>query len=159
MEVVRIALAVVLVVGGGIAVHQSLVNRETVCVVFEDESGNTTVTATVSDNPLLRLVGLSFRDDLTEEEGMLFEFRREAERTFVMRGMSFGIDIVFIGEGGTVTAVYEAAPPTEADGKQEFTSTAKYVVEVPRGFAEANDIGAGDEVVINPGCKGRKAEG
>lgn len=156
MEYVRVAVVVVVVLIAGVAVYQSLVDRETACVSFDggDDSGGVTVTATVSDDSLSRLVGLSLHDDLSDGEGMLFVFGDESERTFVMRGMSFGIDIVFVDSDGTVTKVAEAKSPSEADGRQEFTATAQYVVEVPRGYADANGIEAGDDVVINRGCDG-----
>jgi len=41
---------------------------------------------------------------------MLFVHDETGKHAYVMRGMSFGLDIVFVAPNGTVTEIHEAAP-------------------------------------------------
>jgi len=45
---------------------------------------------------------------------MLFVHDETGKHAYVMRGMSFGLDIVFVAPNGTVTEIHEAAPDSRA---------------------------------------------
>ena len=113
-----------------------------------DELG--AVEAAVADTWRTRYVGLSNTDDLPADRGMLFVHDDAAERTYVMRGMDFGLDIVFLAPNGTITAIHEApAPGPDEDGSdQRYTGTGQYVLEVNGGWTAERGVEVGDRVAI-----------
>lgn len=86
--------------------------------------------------------GLQGYDGLAEGEGMLFDFGSAASRTFAMKDVTFPIDVVFIAEDGTVSAI----EPLEPGDTRSVTSPSPsaYVIELPHGWADENGIAVGD---------------
>lgn len=107
---------------------------ETTEVTVSAEDGTTlgSVTAAVADTWQLRYLGLSDTESLPEDRGMLFIFDRVDDRTFVMREMDFGIDIVYADEEGTITRIHHApAPGPDENGEQQrYPGRGQYVLEV-----------------------------
>jgi len=122
----------------------------TVTLVDEDETTLTTVDAEVADSRKERIRGLSEHESLDDGEGMLFVHDEEGTQTYVMREMDFPIDMVFVAANGTVTKVASApAPGPDEDGESITRSgQARYVLEVPRGYADEVGLSAGDQVHI-----------
>lgn len=106
------------------------------------------VEAAVADNGSLRYTGLSDTEELPEDRGMLFVHERERDLTYVMREMDFGIDIVFVAENGTITAIHHApAPgPDEDGGDRGYSGTGRYVLEVNYEWTAERGIEAGDRI-------------
>ena len=121
---------------------------ERTTVTAYDEGGERlgSVEARVADDRVKRYAGLSYAERLGEDEGMWFVHDGTASRTFVMRGMSFGIDIVFASANGTVTAVHRAEkPPAGVDGESlRYGGTGKYVLELPYEWTTRHDLAVGD---------------
>ncbi|WP_123623746.1 DUF192 domain-containing protein [Halorubrum sp. CSM-61] len=105
-----------------------------------------TVEARVADGLAKQYVGLSETDELADDEGMLFVHDEAAEHAYVMRGMSFGLDIVFVAPNGTVTAIHEAEPDSRPYTR--YRGTGKYVLEVPRGWSERSGVEPGDRLAF-----------
>jgi hypothetical protein len=122
----------------------------TVEVVDEDGETLAVVDAEVADTRSDRYTGLSEHDSLADGEGMLFVHDDEDERTYVMRNMSFGIDIVFVDADGQITTIHSApAPAPDEDGEQQrYSGTGQYVLEVPRGYMDDNGVSPGDRIEI-----------
>jgi uncharacterized membrane protein (UPF0127 family) len=124
--------------------------RHTTVTVVDGDSGEERgrLEAAVADTPAKRYVGLSETDRLPADRGMLFVHGDVDERTYVMRNMSFGLDVVFADADGTVTAIHEApAPgPGEDGADQRYTGRAKYVLEVNRGWTTEHGVDAGDRL-------------
>lgn len=93
--------------------------------------------------------GLSDRDSLAPDHGMLFVFNPARSEVFWMHGMRFPIDIVWIANG-RVTGVVHRAPVPEGISTPMFNSPGivDYVLEVPADTALKNGIVAGSEVSI-----------
>lgn len=132
---------------GGVGQDGSPVATEptsNVTVTFVNASGAEVgaITGPVADDPQERYTGLSETASLGPAEGMIFVYGTAATRTFVMRDMAFPLDIIFVGENGTITEIYHA----RADADGDFTATARWVIETNRGYTEAHGITVGDEV-------------
>lgn len=86
--------------------------------------------------------GLQGYEQLEDGQGMLFDFGSAAPRTFVMKDVSFPIDVVFIAEDGTVSAI----EPLDPGDTRRVTSpsASAYVIELPQGWAAENGIKVGD---------------
>ncbi|MFB6114240.1 MAG: DUF192 domain-containing protein [Halodesulfurarchaeum sp.] len=122
----------------------------TITFVAENGTELGTVHARVADDPMERYTGLSETASLPENAGMLFVYPDDGKRTFVMRNMDFPLDIVFVGSDGQITAIHEA--PVENDSNLiGYTGTAKWVLEVNRGYTDAHSIDVGDRVRIQRG--------
>lgn len=94
-----------------------------------------------------RYQGLSGRDNLASDSGMLFYFPESEIVSFVMRDMKFSLDIVFIADDKIV----KIAPnliPEGSDYKNIYSSDTpvNYVLEIPGGYAASKNIKVGDYV-------------
>ena len=125
-------------------------DRATVEIVGADDEQKATVDAEVAETWREQYTGLSDHERLEPGEGMLFVHSREGDRTYVMRGMDFGVDILFVDDEGSITTIHEApAPGPDEDGSdQTYEGRAKWVLEVPYGYAETHGIEVGDQLVI-----------
>jgi uncharacterized membrane protein (UPF0127 family) len=127
--------------GDGTATVTALGGDETLAVVE----------AEVADTPAARERGLSNTTRLENGTGMLFVFPTESSVAFVMRDMNYPLDMVFVGSDGEITTVHSAPVPPEGTPESElerYRGTAKWVLEVPRGWAARNNVSAGDSVRI-----------
>ena len=148
--VLALAVGSLLLAGLGVLPAPWSEDRATVTVVGDDGETLAEVDAEVADTTLERYTGLSEHDSLESGEGMLFVHWIERERTYVMRGMDFDIDIVFVGADGEITAIEHArAPGPGEDGSDlEYTGDAKWVLEVPREYTDETGVDVGDRVEI-----------
>jgi len=111
--------------------------------------GGQTITAEVSDSDCKRELGLSGRKLLKNNEGMLFVFEKEGEEIFWMKDMNFPIDIVWVGSDFNVVGIKRNASPETYPSffGQGFLS--KYVLELPAGFCDKNNIKVGNKIFIS----------
>ena len=124
--------------------------EHTTVTAVDGESGEelARLEAAVADSFSKRYVGLSETDRLPDDRGMLFVHDDVGERTYVMRNMSFGLDIVFVDSDGTITAIHEAPEPgPDEDGAdQEYAGGGRYVLEVNRGWTDEHGVEVGDRI-------------
>jgi Uncharacterized conserved protein len=124
---------------------------ETTEINIESSGGSLrgTVTAAIADTGDLRYLGLSETESLPEDRGMLFVFNSDNLRTFVMREMDFGIDIIYVDSEGIITSIHHAdAPePTEDGSNQRFSGEGQYVLEVNKNWTTERDIEQEDILV------------
>lgn len=108
------------------------------------------VTAAIADTPTLRYTGLSDTDSLPDDRGMLFVYGSVDDRTFVMREMDFGIDIVYAGSDGTITEIHHAPEPgPDEDGEdQRYPGRGQYVLEVNYEWTSERGVTVGDRLVF-----------
>ena len=96
-----------------------------------------------------RTKGLSEKDDLAENEAMLFVFGSEAKHTFWMKDMKFPIDIIWIDSDKTIVHIEHNLQPC-ASGvlctTYKPTDDSLYVLETVGGFAEKYGIVKGTRV-------------
>ncbi|PSP83237.1 DUF192 domain-containing protein [Halobacteriales archaeon QS_1_68_17] len=104
-----------------------------------------TVVAAIAREPYYQYVGLSDTESLPEDRGMLFVYDAVAERTFVMRNMDFGIDIVYADADGVITRVHHAPEPEPGEGEEDlYPGRGQYVLEVNYDWTTARGIETGD---------------
>jgi len=112
-----------------------------------------TLDLVVADTPAERGRGLMDRDEIPED-GMVFVYPGEAERTFWMKNTRIPLDMIFVAANGTVVDVVQAdvPPPGRSDAAlQRYRGgPAQYVVEVARGTANAAGIAPGANASFAP---------
>ena len=114
-----------------------------------------TVELLVGDAPLVaeiaasgeqRYMGLSFRERLDENAGMLFVYPDERPLTFTMRNTLLPLSIAFIGEDLVVDEIVDM----DVGPGQLFPSArpARYALEVNQGWFERHGVGPGARVTM-----------
>ena len=111
-----------------------------------------TVDVRIADTRDKRYVGLSHTESLATDEGMLFVHPEEEESAYVMRNMSFPLDIIFVDREGRVTEIHHAHVPETGDGPR-YRGTGKYVLEVNRGWANETGLDIGDTIDVPAGIE------
>ncbi|MBP6913617.1 MAG: DUF192 domain-containing protein [Candidatus Levybacteria bacterium] len=139
-----------------------MLTRGTNLLNFGGVSGNNSTTATIGDTTYKLLVvktetdkqkGLSDRNNLSKDSGMLFLFQEKSKPSFWMKNMKFPIDILFISDSKIVDIV-ENAKVLTAD--QDATTLPIYkpaedsnsVLEINAGEVKKNKIKKGDTVTF-----------
>jgi len=124
--------------------------EQTTVAVLDGETGEELgrVEAAIADDQSLRYTGLSDTDRLPENRGMLFVYEEEQSLTYVMRRMSFDLDIIFVYGNGTIESIHERpAPEAGEDGNSiRASGEGQYVLEVNRGWSEERGVEAGDRL-------------
>ena len=112
--------------------------------------GGKTLSVEVAKSSLDRMRGLSGRESLGENEGMIFIFDKAGNYGFWMKDMKFPIDIIWI-KSGEIAGFSENAVPEL--GHSIWSLKLYYppdrvdeALEVQAGFVEKNKIKVGDAV-------------
>lgn len=94
--------------------------------------------------------GLMFRESLQENQGMLFIWEDEKERSFWMKNTLIPLDMIFLNRDGIIVNIEEANPCKE-DRCPNYLSKypSKYVLEVNKGWSKENNIKIGTQTFIN----------
>ncbi|MET0341058.1 MAG: DUF192 domain-containing protein [Polyangiales bacterium] len=112
-----------------------------------------TVKAEVASTDVQRQMGLMWRTQMADDEGMIFLFEQEQPLSFWMRNTVLSLDLVFIDADWKVVGVVERATPF-TDDPRGVPGLSQYVLEVNAGYAAKHGIGAGTEVrYYAPGVK------
>ncbi|MCH8986811.1 DUF192 domain-containing protein, partial [Patescibacteria group bacterium] len=93
-----------------------------------------------------RVRGLSGRDKLLKNQGMLFIFDKPNFHSIWMKDMRFALDIIWIDEEWRVIDITKNALPESFPQTFRPISPAKYILEVNAGFTEKNRIRIGNQV-------------
>ena len=110
--------------------------------------GGTVIYVDVADTDVLRERGLSGRSDLPGGKGMLFVFDTDDTWGIWMKDMLFPIDIIWVDASGTVVTVAENVAPDTYPKSFYPSAPARYVLELPAGFAAARGIAEGAIIKI-----------
>lgn len=98
----------------------------------------------VAETPAELSRGLSGRESLAKDEGMLFIFQTSDEYPFWMKDMSFPIDIIWLGEDRRIVHIEKSAHPESFPEVFAPGAPARYVIEVFAGFSEKYKLKIGD---------------
>ena len=111
----------------------------------------------LADTPKERSKGLSKRDKLPENQGMLFIYDTPGFYSFWMKQMQFPIDIIWIDENRQIIDISQNIP-IQTDDSELITYTSKqpaqYILEVNARFVEKNNIEIGDSVNVEYSADG-----
>jgi uncharacterized protein len=100
----------------------------------------------VMNTPESRAKGLSGRESLAEDEGMLFVFDSPSKNYFWMQGMNFAIDMIWINENMEIIYLKKDASPEDYLSTFGPDENSMYVLEVVSGFSDKNNLKLGDKV-------------
>lgn len=111
--------------------------------------GDKTVYVYLADTEAKRELGLSGRESLAADEGMLFIFPIEGKPSFWMKDMKFPIDMLWIANDGSIIYIKEnVSPDTYPEQFAPDTGLARYVLELPAGYSKEHGLDIGSRVEI-----------
>ena len=108
------------------------------------------LTADLAIRPEIQALGLSGREGLDTDTGMLFVYDTAQQPSFWMKDMKFALDFIWIYQG-RVVEIFSNVP--QSDNNLDLaiyrpSQIIDMVLEVEAGYAEANKIEVGDGVVV-----------
>lgn len=143
-----ILLAIILLIVGGFFVlkpSQEDTNFKEPFITIN----NARIEVELADTPETRMQGLSGRESLKEDKGLLFIFPESSFYSFWMKEMNFPIDIIWINDEFEVVDIEHSLTPNtfpESFGPQ---NSAKYVLEINAGLSEYYGIKIGSKIIFN----------
>ncbi len=104
----------------------------------------------VANTRASRELGLSGRERMGDDEGLLFVFDEPGRYGFWMKDMKFSLDIIWINQNGVVVDIERKVTPESYKEKKTFInkSEAVYVLEINSGLSEKFGLYLGSKVKI-----------
>jgi len=99
----------------------------------------------IADNSYERQTGLMYRNNMEEEQGMLFIYNEEAPRSFFMKNTYIPLDIIYFAADSSAVSLQENAQPRD-ETSLPSEKPAQFVLEVNAGLAEEWDFEVGDKI-------------
>ncbi|MGC6517904.1 MAG: DUF192 domain-containing protein [Candidatus Puniceispirillaceae bacterium] len=94
-----------------------------------------------------RSKGLMHRESLSDSEGMLFVWSRQAVRQFWMKNTALPLDILFFDKDGILVHMAENQTPFN-DELIPSLLPARFVLELPAGDTRRRGIQIGDKLIL-----------
>jgi uncharacterized membrane protein (UPF0127 family) len=101
----------------------------------------------IAATPSQRTCGLSFREHLPANHGMLFVYPDVGIREFWMKDTRIPLDLAFLAEGGHIVEIYQMSP-SEPEYRYRSGQPVAFALEVAGGWFEAHDVHIGDAITI-----------
>lgn len=140
----RLAAAVILVTLGValLAFYYLYPQPHTATIRF----AGVTLTVELATTPTAQQRGLSGRDSMPADHGMLFVFAQPGQWGFWMYEMKFSLDIIWFDANKRVIFVEQGLAPCTPQLCPVFTPNANalYVLEVNAGFVRTYNVSLGD---------------
>lgn len=101
-----------------------------------------------------KIKGLTIKDKIDINQGMLFIFQEKNYPPFWMKNMKFPIDIIFINDDKIVDIVENATPPKNPNDISSIPiyrpkEKANYVLEINAGLSKKYNFKIGDKVTFS----------
>ena len=109
-------------------------------------AGNHSFTVEVADTVSEREQGLSERDNIPQNHGMLFDFKQNGKWQMWMLKMRFNLDMAWLDDNGKVVYIRENLTPDTFPNVFMPDTDARYVLEVNAGSLHAAGLKPGDIV-------------
>ena len=112
--------------------------------------GNRVMRAENAESVMEKQKGLSGRNFMRKNNGMLFTFSQSDYYSFWMKDMKFPIDIIWIDENLRIINIEKNITPDTFPKKFIPQLPAKYVLEVNGGWSDKNEIKEGINIKVKP---------
>jgi uncharacterized protein len=122
----------------------SIINEKTTFSI-----NNTPIYAEIANTQEKRVIGLSGRGSISENDGMLFVFDEPGIHSFWMKDMNFPIDIIWIDKNSVIQEISTNIEPESFPETFSSQLPVKYVLEVNAGFSKLHNIEVGNSVELN----------
>ena len=146
IKTVIVFVLATLIVGVFFLYSHRMIGNSTVITI-----GGVGVEIELAQTPRERERGLSQREKLAENQGMLFVFDKPDLHSFWTKEMEFPIDIIWIGENRNIVDIARNATPESFPQTFLPKSPALYVLEVNADWTTKNNIMIGASVSFSNG--------
>jgi uncharacterized membrane protein (UPF0127 family) len=106
------------------------------------------IDAQVAHTPDQRSVGLMFRREMPQHEGMLFVFEYPSQQCFWMQNTYLPLTAAFIADDGTIVNLADMKPRTT--DSHCSAKPVRYVLEMNQGWFAKKGIAAGTKLAGKP---------
>ena len=113
-------------------------------IVATDE-GARTFAVEIADDDRERALGLMYRREMGDGEGMLFDFVIEQPASFWMKNTYLPLDMLFIKADGTIESIAERTTPL-SEKSVPSKGPVRFVLEINGGLSDKLGIEPGDKV-------------
>lgn len=94
-----------------------------------------------------RMLGLMYRKDMGDDQGMLFVFPAENERSFWMKNTYIELDMIYMNASKKVISIIERAAPL-SETPRLSVGKAQYVLEIKGGLSRGLGIKEGQQMEV-----------
>lgn len=123
--------------------------KNSVGFLYSLKINNAVLNIEIADTTEKREDGLSGRENLPENQGMLFPFEKEDYYSFWMKDMDFPIDIIWIGNDLKIVDIAENISPKTYPKNFKPSRPAKYAIETNAYWIRNNNIKIGDYIPLD----------
>ncbi len=107
------------------------------------------ITAQVAQTPEQRQIGLMFRKDMPQVEGMLFVFEQANQQCFWMKNTLLPLTAAFVDDDGTIVNLADMKPQTT--DSHCSAKPVRFVLEMNQGWFDKKGVKAGARLSGLPG--------
>lgn len=147
-EVIWVIIGITLLFGVGFLIKNKEIGQKPIEKAEKTQKvlrmGKIRLNIEMADTDTKRRQGLSGREKLEENEGMLFVFEKEGNHGFWMKNMSFPIDIAWLDKDKKIIHIEKNIGPETYPKVFSSTAPGLYVLETNADFFESNKIKIGD---------------
>lgn len=102
------------------------------------------IDAQVAATPEQRQIGLMFRKEMPQQEGMIFVFEQATQQCFWMKNTLLPLTAAFVADDGTIVNLADMKPQTT--DAHCSAKPVRYVLEMNRGWFAKRGIKAGSKL-------------
>ncbi len=102
----------------------------------------------LAQTPQERQIGLMFRKEMPQHEGMLFVFEQPAIQCFWMRNTLLPLTAAFVADDGTIVNLADMKP--QSDDSHCSTKPVRFVLEMNQGWFAKRNIQSGYKLGSQP---------
>ena len=102
------------------------------------------IDAQVAASPDERQIGLMFRKEMPQHEGMIFVFEQAAQQCFWMKNTLLPLTAAFVSDDGTIVNLADMKPQTMQSHCSD--KPVRYVLEMNRGWFTKKGLKAGSKL-------------
>lgn len=99
------------------------------------------IDAQVAETPAQRQIGLMFRQEMPQNEGMIFVFEQPATQCFWMRNTLLPLTAAFVADDGRIVNLADMKPQTDDSHCSE--EPVRFVLEMNQGWFARKNIKKG----------------
>lgn len=140
------SITIIILLVGGFFLFQKQLKRVTYKTVT---IGGESYKLELADTDAKRAKGLSERDNIPSNGGMLFDFQNYGDWRMWMVQMRFSIDIAWLKQNGVIVYIKHNAQPGDYPEIYHANQNSYYAVEVPSGTFDRLNVKEGEVIHVN----------
>ncbi len=133
----------------GCVANPEIISSQSLPISAKAQINNHSIKLEVAKTSKQQDIGLMYRTSLSDDRGMLFEFKSARRVSFWMKNCQISLDMIFL-RNGVVEAIELSAPPCTADPCPTYGphTAVDRVIELRGGRATELGVKVGDHIKI-----------